>query len=61
MHTTHVFHYHAAEQAVLRVVVRAQQGAGDGASDVPVTLATANSQVTTHLDRKHRVSKELRK
>ena len=24
-------------------------------------LATANSQVTTHLDRKHGVSKELRK
>jgi hypothetical protein len=24
-------------------------------------LATANSQVTTHLDKKHRVSKELRK
>jgi hypothetical protein len=46
---------------VLRVVVRAQQGAGGGAGDVSATLATANSQVSTHLDRKYRVSKELRK
>jgi hypothetical protein len=57
----HLREHRAAEHAVLRAVVRAQKGAGDGAGDVSATLSTANFQVSTHLDRKHRVSKEPRR